>query len=440
MATLLRVIFLPRPDATSRFAGPASRFVGWFAFIVLFGATICHAVERIEPTGCIAAGMEPFDAVMTALLQRWDVPGAGLAVANDGRLLLARGYGFANTAAEERVTPRTRFRLGSLSKPVASVAILQLVSAGRLTLDDKAIPLLGEQVIKPDEVSDPRAKDITIRQLLEHTAGFDRDKSGDPAFMPRAAVALERQSAAPPPTCPMLIRDTLRAHLDFDPGSRFAYSNLGYCMLGRIVERASGMPYLDYVRSHILGPADASHIDLGSTMRHAENEATYYDYPNASLVSAMPGVAQGMVAAPYGAFPVEAMDSYGGLIGSPVDYLRFMMAIDGQRGQALLDRNATAEMLARPNISSAERPIYYGLGMSVRVLPDGGKNWWHTGTQPGMEAFALRTAVGYSWVAAFNSRPRDVSAFWQDIDRSLWSAAQRVAIWPKADLFGRCGE
>jgi CubicO group peptidase (beta-lactamase class C family) len=419
---------------------PARALVGWLALGIFLGASTCHAAERIEVTGCAAAGMESFDAAMTALLEKWSVPGGGLAVADDGRLLLARGYGFADKAEGVRVTPITRFRLGSLAKPVAAVAILQLAAAGRIRLDDPAMRSLGEYAPKADEISDPRVSDITIRQLLEHTAGFDRAVSGDPAFMPRAEAVLYRQAAAPPPTCPMIIRDALRGHLDFNPGARFAYSNVGYCMLGRIVEHASGMPYIDYVRSRVLGPAGASHIDLGYTMRRGENEATYYDFPGALDVPAMPGVARGTVAAPYGAFGVEAMDSYGGLIGSPAEYLHFLLAIDGQRGPALLDKISIEEMFARPKGSKTNGPTYYGLGMSVRVLSRGERNWWHEGTQPGMEAFGLRTAVGHSWVVAFNSRPRDGAGFWHDIDRSLWAAANSVPTWPKIDLFGKCGE
>jgi CubicO group peptidase (beta-lactamase class C family) len=437
-------LFVERPDAkdvsvnNTNPLGHRIVFAGWLAFSILLGPGDCHADERNEASGCSVAGMEPFDGAMTALLEKWNIPGGGLAVANDGRLLLAHGYGFADTARGVRVTSTTRFRLGSLTKPITAVAILQLVAARRVRLDDPAISLLGADAPPPDEISDLRVRDITVRQLLEHTAGFDRTVSGDPAFMPGAGAALFRQAATPPPTCPMIIRDALRQHLDIEPGTRFAYSNLGYCMLGRIVEQASGMPYLDYIRSHVLGPAGASRIDLGYTMRRAENEATYYDFPDAPLVSAMPGVAQGMVPAPYGAFGVEAMDSYGGLIGSPTEYLRFLLAIDGQRGQALLDTHSLEEMLARPQNPKTNGPVYYGLGMWVRVLPNGKKNWWHEGTQPGVETFALRTAVGYSWVVAFNSRPRDGARFWHDIDRSLWTAASHVATRPKIDLFQKC--
>jgi hypothetical protein len=97
-------------------------------------------------------------------------------------------------------------------------------------------------------------------------------------------------------------------------------------------------------------------------------------------------------------------------------------------------------MLSRPVIPGADsgRPAYYALGMTVRELGGGARNWWHTGHQPGFYAFALRTARGHSWVAAFNSAPRDLNAFFGDLDSSLWAAAVRVTRWPGKDAKSGC--
>jgi hypothetical protein len=153
----------------------------------------------------------------------------------------------------------------------------------------------------------------------------------------------------------------------------------------------------------------------------------------------MPGVAEGLVARPYGQAAIEEMDSYGGWIGTPSDYLRFLLAIDGQRGPRLLSEASVREMLSRPSIPGADpgRPAYYGLGMTVRELAGGAKNWWHTGQQPGFYAFALRTARGHSWVVAFNSGPRDLGAFFGDLDTSLWAAALK-ARWPGNNAKSSC--
>ena len=112
-----------------------------------------------------------------------------------------------------------------------------------------------------------------------------------------------------------------------------------------------------------------------------------------------------------------------------------MLAIDGQRGRALLNERSLTEMRARPTYPDAEGgPTFYGLGIQVRSVT-GGLNWWHTGSQPGVKALALRTAVGYSWVVTFNMRPRDSSAFTGAVDRALWAAARKVGNWPNGDLF-----
>jgi Beta-lactamase len=109
-----------------------------------------HATNSV---GCTTPGFEPFDAAMMRLIQEWNLPGGSLAVSHNGRILLVRGYGLANKSTGARVTPATKFRLGSMSKPVTAVAILKLAEEGRLGLDDKVLPLLGDMGPAPDEVT-----------------------------------------------------------------------------------------------------------------------------------------------------------------------------------------------------------------------------------------------------------------------------------------------
>ena len=400
--------------------------------IVLLSGLATSPAASAGPTGAGLPGLEPFDHEIVALMEKWDVPGASLAVARDGRLLLARGYGWADRGREIAATPQTLFRLGSLAKPITAVAVLQLADEGRLRLDDRVVPLLGELGPRPDRIRDPRVMAITVRQLLHHTAGFDRTQSGDVVFMPGAAAAAARQGAAMPASCETVMRDALEGELDFAPGTRHAYSNVGYCILGRIVERAAGQPYERYVRERIFAPVGATGFRLARTLETAEHESLYYDYPGAPPVDAMPGFGLSRVARPYGAYSMEAMDSYGGWLGAPVDFLRFMLAVDGRRGGPLL-RDSLSDMFARPD-GLEWTASYYGLGFMVRPMT-GGRNWWHGGSQPGAKAFAVRTAQGYAWVAAFNSRPRDQGRFTGDIDAALWRAARAVKTWPPGDLF-----
>src|SRR5260221_131550 len=125
--------------------------------------------------------LKSFDDAMEAQLKQ-KMPGASLAVVKDGRLVYAKGYGFAYVEGKEPVTPASLFRIASLSKPITSTAILKLVQDGKFDLDAKAMALTG---LKGSEgvPGDPRLGDITIRNLLQHTGGCDRDKNAEPTFM-----------------------------------------------------------------------------------------------------------------------------------------------------------------------------------------------------------------------------------------------------------------
>jgi CubicO group peptidase (beta-lactamase class C family) len=409
------------------------------ALLAVLGA----AEARAEPTGSSLPGLGSYDDMMTALIKKWDVPGAALAVAYHGKLLLVRGYGLANKERSIPVEPTSLFRLASLSKTVTAVAVLQLVQDGRLTLDDKVVPILGDIGPRADRIADVRVHDITVRHLLQHSGGFDRSRSGDVVFLPGAADVARRQGGPLPPDCPTIMRDTLERKLDFAPGERFAYSNIGYCILGRVVERVTGVTYETYVRQHVLTPVGAARMKIGRTLEPAAGEVTYYDYRGAKEVKAMPGFGLKLAPQPYGAFAIETMDSYGGWIGAPVDYLRFILAIDGQRGATLLSSATLAEMNARAELKAATSDgdesngngVFYGLGIRIRPVAHGA-NLFHTGSIPGTSTLAVRTADGFAWVVAFNSRPQDRNGFRGDVDRGLWVAKGKVKRWPDGDLFG----
>ena len=405
------------------------------AFIVgLIVIGLSSGSSSAQVTGKALPGLEPFDSEITALMSRWAIPGGSLAVSRYGRVALVRGYGVADRDRKDAVQPTSLFRLGSLTKTITAVAVLQLVEDGKLSLDDKVLPLLGEFGPPDGTIRDARVYDITVRHLLQHRAGFDRDKSGDPVGMPRIATVAARQGGELPPSCVAILRDTLEQPLDFEPGSRFAYSNVGYCILGRIVERVSGMPFDAFVHARILDPAGAGRMRLGQTRVLADGEVTYYDYPGAGPVEAAPGFGLRLVAGPYGALPLEPMDAYGSRIGAAIDYLKFLMAIDGQRTPALLRPGSVREMRARPGGAAGAGPTFYGLGVRVRPV-EGGENWWHDGSQPGATAFAVRTASGFGWVAVFNMRPKDAGGFFHDLDRTLWRVVLAVSRWPDGDLF-----
>ncbi len=213
---------------------------------------------KFPVTGKAGPGLELFDSLVQTLMTRHGIPGAALVIAKDGKLVYAKGFGWADLTAATPVTPRTMFGLASLSKPLTALAILWLIEHGFLRLDDSVFAILRDIQPLPGARVDPRLKNITIRQVLNHTGGWDRQKSGDPAnWEPQIAQALGVPGHVSPA---QFISFMMGVPLDFAPGTRMEYSNVGYIILGRIIEKVSGQPYEDFVRKHVLLPAGAGAV------------------------------------------------------------------------------------------------------------------------------------------------------------------------------------
>lgn len=391
---------------------------------------------RIPINGPPAPGMQAYDRLFPELMRKYDVPGCAIAVAKDGRLVLARGYGLADVEADQPVQPDALFRIASLSKPITAAAVLALVERGRLSLDDKALDRLGSIEPVEGDSMDPRFAQITIRHLLQHTAGFDRGASFDPMFQPKR-IALH-VGVEPPAGPEAVVRFMLGRPLDFDPGGRYVYSNLGYCILGRIIEEVTGETYEQAVRQLVLEPAGISRMRLGRTrLEHrAPHEVRYYGLPGeATVQSVFPGVEQ-LVAVPYGRFHLEAMDAHGAWLASAVDLVRFATTVSGGRGDGCVLKAETAQLIVEEAVpqNATDPTLTYGLGWAVRHV-DGGTNWFHAGSLPGTRSLLVRTHHGLTWAAVVNRRPRNQNDFGQELDRTLWKAAAQVTAWPDGDLF-----
>ena len=235
----------------------------------------------IVQTGQFVPGLEPYDRIVARTMRDHRIPGAAVAVVRHGRLVYARGFGMADRLREVPVQPDSLFRIASLSKPITAVAVLKLVEDGRLELDARVFrDLLAG--IEPHPPKYPRMNEITVRDLLRHSGGFDRDRSGDVQWEQKKISRKLRKS--PPLDCADVIAYMKRQRLDFSPGERYAYSNFGYCALGRVIEQASGMSYEDYVRREVLIPAGAGRMRLADPFLEGrlENEVMYYDYSGAN--------------------------------------------------------------------------------------------------------------------------------------------------------------
>jgi N-acyl-D-amino-acid deacylase len=300
------------------------------------------------------ADIPSLDAFFLSFMEQHRVPGCAAAVSRGDRLLYSRGFGWADVAQREPVQAESRFRIASISKSITAVAVLKLVEQGKLKLDDRAYDWIQDEplILEGKEV-EPRLKTITIRQLLQHRGGWDRDKSFDAMFQSvRFADMLGKSAPAGPND---VIRCMFTQPLDFDPGARYAYSNFGYCLLGRIIEKAAGKTYDQYVQEEVLRPAGATTMQLGRTLDslRAEKEVRYYDPASGGSVFA-PDIGK-QVPQPYGAWNLEAMDAHGGWIASAVDLVRFASALD-RRSSKLVLRPDSLDALVAYAGSRRQRP------------------------------------------------------------------------------------
>ena len=363
--------------------------------------------------------LAPLDALMTGFVAEHAVPGAALAVARNGRLVYARGFGLADRDAKTPVAPDSLFRIASVSKPLTAAAVLKLVDRGKLGLDDPVLERMPALSRPKGTGFDARWKTVTVRQCLHHTGGWDRAASFDPIGRPRdVAAAL---GTAPPVPPADVVRYMLGRPLDFDPGARHAYSNLGYLVLGRVVEHVAGVGYERFVRDEVLKPLGVTRPRLGraTVADRFPGEVRYYDHAGRERPSLYP---------PGGTVPIcdggenfEGFEAHGGWVASAPDLVRFAVRFDGG-----LAAGTAAAVTARPPGETG--PVFYGGGWLVRPQSRGA-NLWHTGFLAGSEALLVRRWDGFAWAVLFNTQG-DGRSLAGMIDGRVHAAVDAVTAWP----------
>ena len=373
-------------------------------------------------TGTTVRALRDFDALLWGYLkQNKSVAGASLAIALDGRVIYARGFGSADAETREAVQPDSLFRIASISKTFTSAAIMLLVQRGQLKLSDAAFPLLDSDVtLDKKSQADPRLNTITIHHLLCHTGGWARGSAKnpfetwtgfDPMFFPvEIAKSLGVSSPAGPAD---IVRFMTTRPLDFDPGTRYAYSNFGYCVLGRVIEKVSGVAYGEFVRNELLQPLGIKAARLGKSLLsgRAAHEVHYYPSgdkkPNSKNVFGGPDVEWC-----YGGFELEAMDSHGGWIATPSDLVQFASSLDLPTALGVLNAESIQKIFARPAETGyapngIELPSYYAYGWHVQSTVPEGTEDWHDGLFSGTSAMLVRRRDGIVWALTFNTENDD---------------------------------
>jgi CubicO group peptidase (beta-lactamase class C family) len=396
-----------------RYTSPATVSRRQFLFQALAGAAGIRAVALADdkPTaaslprdGFLPDELRAMEATAAAFMKKHQVPGLSVAIARKGRLVYADGYGLADKDRDEKVTPNHLFRIASVTKPITSATIFSLIEAGKLRLSDKVFgpgAVLGTAYGEPPY--QPHIEEITIEHLLTHTAGGWQNDGNDPMFShPRMD---HRQ----------LIAWTI-AHqpLTHPPGQNYAYSNFGYCVLGRVIEKLTAKTYEEAVQETILRPCGISSMRIGGNTlaERAEREVIYYDQDGED---------------PY-QMNVRRMDSHGGWLATPTDLVRFLVRVDGFPTKPDILKPDTIQTMTTASAASPG----YAKGWCVNKY----HNWWHMGSLPGTITVMVRTSGQFCWAALTNTRNRDTkSPIGADLDVLMWQMVGKITRWPDRDMF-----
>lgn len=354
-------------------------------------------------TGEARPGLEAVDDWARSFMEKNSIPGAALAIAHEGKVVYARGFGMADTEAGTPVQPDSVFRIGSISKAITGIAVMRLLQDGKLGLDDKVLDYFPVKLLPAKgKPFDERWRQITIAQCLDHTGGWDRDKSFDP--MLGGDLRIAEGLGVPLPINPQLIMlYQLSQQLDFDPGARYAYSNFGYSILGRVIEAVTGRPYEDHIKEVIFKPLGLDSMQIGGTLLNERlpNEVRYYaidDQKATAVVGPQAGKAE--VPINYGGWQERTLDSHGGFVGTAIDVAKLGAAfdyVDGVTRGGILNAETTRQMLTpHATVSPAKdgSPLQsYGYGWML--AGEGDKIIArHSGVLPGTGAMLMHFPNG----------------------------------------------
>lgn len=306
---------------------------------------------------------------------------SALAIMKDGNVIYEGVSGFMDAGHETPIVSNVMMRVASVSKPVTAAAIRQLVADGLLALDARAFdlgqPEGGLLTLQPfPSLGDSRLMNITVEHLLLHEAGWDRDSTADWVF--REVSIARRMSVPSPPGRENTVRYVLGQPLQFEPGSETVYSNVGYLVLGLIIEKVSGKDYLSYVRENIFTPLGISAEDVIQARTFPEDRSMrepWYDAPGLTHNVFDPNGPR--VKWPDGGWHAEAKLAEAGLVTTTRALLEF-----------------------------ADEYVVWGSSIGRQRSSRDGSSWWswHGGTIPGTNSLVYQSGEGVNYVVLFNRR------------------------------------
>jgi CubicO group peptidase (beta-lactamase class C family) len=364
------------------------------------------------------------DNAVNSFLDRHGMAGASVAIAKDGQMVFAKGYGWADKDNRVRTEPYNLFRVASVSKLITATGIMKLIEQGILSLDDHVFGPDGILNMAPYDVYvDKRVEDIKVVHLLNHSGGWT-NRWGDPMFIPHTvAKVLDKKL---PVDASDIIRFMLKKRLHFKPGTMSSYSNFGYAILGKVIEEVSGNDYESFIKTNILYPLGIFDMRLGGSYltERAELEVKYYEQSDSHLVK--DHISNDTVLSCYGGNDIHVLGPAGGWITSATDLLKFMLAIDGI--------DMPKDILHKESIETMTSPLKPYLDpLGWRGVKK--HSWYRTGTLAGTSALMVRRDDGISYVIVFNSSTWKGPMLSGDIRCMMDHAISKTLAWPEYNLF-----
>jgi CubicO group peptidase (beta-lactamase class C family) len=308
--------------------------------ILTFAASLALAQTPAAP----AIARDKVDQIAQQVLASTGVPSASIAIVKDGQIAYVQAYGDARLEPRAPAKPDMRYAIGSISKQFTAAAVMLLVEQGKLSLDDKVSRFLPNLT---------RANEVTIRQLLSHTSGYQDYWPQDyvPPFMLQ------------PVSAEKIMDLWARKPLDYDPGTKWQYSNTGYVIAGVIVEKAAGMPLMQFLQTRIFAPLDmASIANVDQAKLPDSDPAGYLRY---ALGPPRPAPKEGK----------GWIFAAGELAMTPTDLAKWDVSLINQR---ILKPASYKEMETQTMLKNG-LAVPYGLGLTItqqaghRILEHGGE-------------------------------------------------------------------
>ncbi|WP_161554472.1 serine hydrolase domain-containing protein [Sinomicrobium soli] len=362
------------------------------AFVLIVGFGACSKEGLVKPPPSEEGGLEQIDDMVYRYMSKNAVPGATLAITRDGKLVFAGAYGFADSESGDLMTVDTRSRISSVSKSITSIAIMKLLEEGKLDLDDR---IFGDGGILGNDFGTPpypqHVAALTVKHCLSHHVGGWSNNNSDPTMQQNQLNAQELIS---------YIIDNVP--LSNPPGTSYAYSNVGFMILGRVIEKLTQKSYEQYVREEILEPIGITTMEIGgNTLGDQKPDESRYHSSNAYN------------------YNFERRDANGGWIATASDLVRLLVHVDGISTVPDILESTTVQTMTTPPFGYQR----YALGFFVN-----GSTWYHGGSFPGSRSHWMRTGSGICAAIMVNGDATDLEGLLEDI------VAAPVE-WPDEDLF-----